>query len=581
MKILRKILAASVLTTLLVTLFSIGQQESFAQVDKAKAKQKKQAKNNKAPMKEDPNATIGTSGTLLTKITPPNSPVQPTAVATVARKLDALINQKLAEEGIQPSEKTTDEEFLRRVYLDITGVIPTGQQAEEFLSDASSNKRSVLIDKLLANENFGRHLADYWARLMYPLETDNRFLQKQPLNDWMKASFNKPVPKWDSIAYELITATGEQKTNGAATYLLANRGVDKMTDSVGKMFLGIQVACAQCHNHPFAEIKQDDYWGMAQFFYKVAPVIQRNNKDTNASPGLQEVTDTRISRRTNPLPEAAKSVNPSLLGYGNVRMLQSEPYRPALGKWITSPNNKYFAEAFINRMWEQYFGVGFFKTMDGQMWDENDPSNPKLLSEISTEFKKSGFDVKHLVRCICNTEAYQRSCRTIDSNKLDDRFFSHMNVKVLTGEELFDSFEKVLGETAKAAAAKRKNQVVRGGPQGLRDQFALFYMGSEEGKPVDYEAGIPQALRLMNSNLMAANRLALAANTIAGDSVRNGQVDVAKATEKLYLAALSRRPKPNEVARLEQFIKSHENPRMALGDVLWAIVNTSEFALNH
>src|SRR5262245_34270294 len=209
-------------------------------------------------------------------------PVKPTGkpldYKAVAAMIDRDIDKQLAASRIPTSPKADDAEFVRRAYLDITGVIPSAEKTLAFIDSTDSDKRSKLIDELLQNPNYGRRFADVWMGILYPFnDSENRFVDKSPLAKWLQDQFNENT-SWDKMAYELLTASGEQEQNGATTYFMVNRGVDKITDNIAKSFLGIQLQCAQCHNHPFTTWKQTEYWGMAQFFTKVSANVQRNAK---------------------------------------------------------------------------------------------------------------------------------------------------------------------------------------------------------------------------------------------------------------------------------------------------------------
>jgi hypothetical protein len=569
--IIRKILAASVLglaTIVLATQVPTDAVGQDAKADKKAAKGKFKLKSDPAEQpKSDPNAKPAPAD-----IKAPAAPSKPMATTALARLIDQSIDAKLAAAQIKPSPETTDAEFLRRVYLDITGVIPTAEKAAAFLDDKSPNKRSKVIDELLESPNFGRKMADQWTGLMYPMDSDNRFIQKAPLHEWLTEKFNQNM-HWDAMAFELITASGDLDKNGAAGYMMSNRGVDKMTDSVGKLFLGVQIQCAQCHNHPFTHWKQTEYWGLAQFFYKVNVSNPRAAKDGGT---ISISEEGRPQRKINPLPESAKSVGPKLLGGDSLKLDSSKPYRPVLANWICSPSNPFFAKAFVNRLWSKYFGRGFVNPVD-DMSEENQPSNPELLAALATEFANSGFDIKHMIRGICNSKAYQRTSKPLGDNRDDRTLLSHQSIKVLTGEELFDSLTTVLGALGPKDGGMRKAPMAKGGPVGQRDQFANFFLGTENSKPTDYEAGIPQALRLMNSPLMASARLTNVAAK-AGDISRGSNPE--KAIEKLYLTALSRRPNADETKKMTEFVAKHQDQRGAYGDVLWVLLNSSEFALN-
>jgi len=536
--------------------------------DKKAAKKKKyEAKKGDVPK---PVVTDGAKPAP-TNIQPPYTPARPMATAALADLIDRGIDARLTQGMVNPSGETTDAEFVRRAYLDIAGVIPPAEKAAAFLGDKSTDKRARLIDELLQHPGFGKRLGDIWTTLMYPIDSDNRFVSKAPLREWLTEQFTADRP-WDQMAYELITATGDADKNGATVYAMSNRGVDKMTDSVGKLFLGVQIQCAQCHNHPFTTWKQAEYWGLAQFFYKVNVSNPRAAKDG----GTVSVSEEgRVNRKVNPLPEAAKEVTAKYLGGDVIKLDPSKPYRPVLAHWVASPDNPYFAKAFVNRLWSQYFGRGFVNPVD-DLSAENEPSHPELFAALAKEFAAGGFDIKHLVRGMCNSKAYQRSSKPAGDNRDDRTLYSHQVIKVLSPEQLYDSLVSVVGAPGNANRPAAKAGP-KGGPQGPRDQFALFFTGGENAKPTEYEAGIPQALRLMNGPLMAAGRMTSVAAR-AGEVTKTSTP--AQVIEKLYLTTFARKPTADEAKRLTEFVAKAPDPKAAYGDVLWVLLNSSEFALN-
>jgi hypothetical protein len=495
----------------------------------------------------------------------------PTDPADTAKLIDDHIAAKLAAEGVTPSPKATDAEFLRRAYLDLTGVIPTAAQARAFLDDTDPAKRSRLIDALLASPNYGRHLADIWQAKLLPRDSDNRFIDRRPMIDWLAEQFNKNTP-WDRMVREIIVATGKQDDNPAVTYYLTNRSVDKLTDSVTQHFLGIRLGCAQCHNHPFTTWKQTEYWGMAAFFSKVQPDrgIRPAKADASYSPGVRELPVK--SRAKDFFPESAKSVPAKYLGGDTPKMSSSEAYRPHLANWLTAADNPYFARAMVNRTWAQLFGRGFVNPVD-DLHDDNEPSHPELLDALARRFAAGGFDLKALTKAICLSDAYGRSSKpTAGNEKADAALFARMRMKVMSPEQLYDSLNQVTGQSAAAGGMLAKKGI--GAAPGLvltpRDRFVQFYLaGAEETNPTEYDAGIPQALKMMNSRLaggpQAARQFVKAGNPAA-------------AVEELYLTTLSRRPTAAELDRVKKYAAGGSAGE-ALGDLLWALVNSSEFAM--
>ena len=388
----------------------------------------------------------------------------------ISQLIDQQVNERLTAEKIVPSARADDAEFLRRAYLDITGRIPSGEKAAAFLDSKDANKRAKLIDELLASPDYGRHMADIWQNLLIVHNSDNRRLNAEPMVEWLKESFNQNKA-WDKTVHEIITASGELDKNPAATYFVSQGTVDKMTDNVTKVFLGVQLQCAQCHNHPFTEYKQTEYWGMAAFFFKV----QTGNVNKAAKQGdAITVSETERPRRgkNNALPESAKILPPKFLG-GNVAKVSSGPLRPTLADWMTTAKNPYFSKSMTNRLWAQFMGRGLVNPVD-DMHDGNEASHPQLLAELAEQFSANGFDVKFLVRAICNSDAYQRTSRPNSTNKdAPPAVYSRMVVKMMTGEQLFDSLAEVVGPPT-AGGGGRGKAMAKGGNRDPRANLRRF-----------------------------------------------------------------------------------------------------------
>lgn len=491
--------------------------------------------------------------------------------AALAKIIDQEVNRRLREEAVKPSAKADDAEFLRRVYLDLVGVIPPAEKAKEFLESTDLSKRSKLIDELLSNERFGKWLAEQWSGLMLPRESNNRALNHGPMQNWLAEHFNKNMPL-DKLVYEIVTSNGTQDENGAVTYFVGNPTVDKITDNVSKMFLGVQLQCAQCHNHPFTDWKQDEYWGMAQFFMKVRLTANpQQAAKKGVSPGITE--NPQVKAKKGMLPESAKVVPAKFLQGEQPAIRATEPSRPVLAKWMTSADNPFFARAMVNRLWYQLFGRGLVNPVD-DMHKDNPASHPELLDALTHQFKANGFDTKYLIRAICNSDAYQRTSKPTNENASDAELYSHRIVRVLTPEQLFDSLTQVVGVAAKGKGeVTPKNQALKRGPNSPRDQFLAFFRIEEGADPLEYQHGIPQALRLMNSPLLNA-----AAGV--GKAMLEGKNPPA-IIEGLYLSALSRKPTDQEVQRMLRHVREAPDARTGFGDVMWALLNSSEFALNH
>jgi hypothetical protein len=492
-----------------------------------------------------------------------------------AAELTKLIDQEIAKR-IKAEKATTtglcdDSEFIRRAYLDIVGVIPPASKVTEFLDSKDANKRSKLIDELLADPRFGNYLAEMWAIHLIPRESNNRALQQKPLEGWLAKNFNDNVPL-NKIVYELVTASGEIDKNPAGIYFVANPTVDKITDNVTRMFLGVQLQCAQCHNHPFTDWKQTEYWGMAAFFIKtkVNGTPQQAAKK-GVTLAVSENPKAKAGKKGGGLPESYKNVPAKFLQGNEPQMEQAGPARPTLGKWMTSDDNRFFARAMVNRFWHQMFGRGIVNPVD-DMHDDNAASHPELLTTMTEQFKLNNYDIKYIVRAICNSEVYQRSSVSKDDpGTVDLDLYTRREIRVMNPEQLYDSLSTILGAEAKGGKAATP---VKKGPGNARDQFINFFR-VEETNPLEYQNGIPQALRMMNSPF--TNKAEAIANQISA-----GTKTPAEAIEKLYLTALSRRPTQAEVQRLTAYAtRTGATPRAAYGDILWVLINSSEFTLNH
>jgi hypothetical protein len=415
-------------------------------------------------------------------------------------------------------------------------------------------------------------MADIWTAKLFPRDSANRFVLREPFYKWFEDEFNNNV-SWDKLVYSIVTAEGEVDANPAVTYFLANRSVDKLNDTVAQHFMGIQLQCAQCHNHPFTSWKQTEYWGMATFFSKVKADNPKNANKGGDNTKIGVTEGVTRSKGKDFFPESAKNVPAKFLGGAEPKLSDKEPYRPVLGKWLTAAENPFFARALVNRTWAHLFGRGFVHPVD-DMLPENEPSYPELIDALARHISTTGkFDMKYLIKAICLSDAYQRTSKTTPDNKGDKVLVSHMAMKVMSPEQLFDSLTEVTG-MGRGGGAKlpKKAGGAKGAPVGARAQFVNFFLaGADSFSTVDFEAGIPQALRLMNSNI-ANNPAAL--RQVLGSTTRPDE-----AIEKIYLTVYSRRPTAEEKKTMLDYVEKVGNHNTAYGDILWASLNSSEFTL--
>lgn len=486
--------------------------------------------------------------------------------AALARQIDDLIQARLDSEGLPRVSQADDAEFLRRVSLDLHGVVPSAERTARFLDDNDPDKRAALIDELLVSPRFGEYLGDVWrGRLISPLANEQR-MQPDRFADWLAERFNND--RWDRTVFDLLTATGKIDENPAVTYLIDGRhplGVTDLTDLSSRYFLGVRLNCAQCHDHPFVAWTREDYWGMAAFFTQIQTPgrpkmvyqagVQDNPRVTLASLADADMLEGYLSRP------------PTFLG-GETFDSDNEPYRRTLAAWMTSTENPYFARAAVNRMWWHFFGRGIVNPVD-DMHSGNFPSHPDLLDLLSREFVASGFDLKFLCRAILNSRTYQQTSRPGDQPDEEARLFARMSIKVLTAEQLYDSLVEILGPPAKTPGINARF--------GSRHEFTQFFAADGDPEPTRYDRGIPHVLRLMNSPQFAGRSLsALVSKTTSSSRPADEVID------QLFLAILARRSTPDErQLALDQRSSADTSPDSAYRELAWALLMSSEFSLNH
>ncbi|HJZ91423.1 MAG TPA: DUF1549 domain-containing protein [Gemmataceae bacterium] len=528
----------------------------------------------------------------------PEPPQKPKAPAKPARDpvptatlIDNEIDRKLAALEVPASGQADDAEFLRRVTLDLTGRIPTYQRTIAFLDSKDPDKRRQLIDELLETPEYGEHFGSIWRNLLggrNPPAGEKGGGGGDALRPWLAEQWNANRG-WNAIVTDLLTAEGTPRDNPATAFLLANAEngrpqPNKVTGAVAAMFLGVNLRCAECHKHPFAQWKQTDFWGTAAFFGKLqygggkggpASLAESLAAGGSTKEKGQPVIAIRGAAIVIPAASgksAGQVVKARFLGAAEAVLDEKEPFRPRFAAWATAADNPYFARAAVNRMWAHFFGRGFVNPLDSL--DTNAPSHPELLDRLTKEFAASGFDLKHLARCITTSKAYQRSHLTEPGNETDVTAFSHMAVKVLTPEVLYESLGIIGKDSGSGGNGGGKAGKPSGDKQESKDQFVRSFRVEEDVPAVDYIQGIPQLLRLMNAS--SPNRgSALVAK------LSNSGASRTEAIATLYLTTLSRRPTTAETELMSSYLSRRKDDREGYRGVLWILLNSSEFALNH
>jgi Protein of unknown function (DUF1553)/Protein of unknown function (DUF1549) len=490
--------------------------------------------------------------------------------------IDRHVFAKLRLLRIRPSELCADDEFLRRVYLDVCGILPTPDETRRFLADQSPEKRSRVINELLERPEY----VDFWAlKWADRLGCNNRFVGQRGAylyHQWIREQVNANVP-FDQFVRAVITADGPNYSAPAASFYRRVRDPQTRVEAVSQLFLGVRIGCARCHNHPFERWTQDDYYGLAAFFarvrYKDGPFFQQiyNKEETVWLDRQGEVTHPRTGQVMKPKP----------LGGPPPELPEGRDRREALAEWVTRPDNPFFARVAVNRVWHHLFGRGIVEPVD-DFRDSNPPCNPELLDALAADFVSHGFDVKHTLRTILNSATYQLSAATNEFNDKDDVYFSHCRVRRLSAEQLLDAVCQVTGVPERFPGVPLGTRAAQ-----LPDGETFHPMLKAFGRP-------PRAIececeREADSTLEQA--LFLEAGRSIHDKLRSDQGVAAKLAassltpealaEELFLTALCRHPSAEEKRIVAKKVAGAKDRRLALEDVLWALLNHREFLFQH
>jgi hypothetical protein len=503
-----------------------------------------------------------------------------------AARIDELIAARWKQENVQPAPLADDAEFVRRVYLDLAGRIPYVAEVRTFLADPSPTKRRDLINTLLDSPGYLNHFSSVWRAWWLP-DNNNQFgnLGLRPgFEAWVRLRLMENAG-YDAMVRELLTVgtAGAPSTRpimvlpgGAAgvppnpqAFLLANENrPENLAASMTRLFLGIRLECAQCHNHFFADWSREQFWEQAAFFATPATVRPAPGQ-TEPSLGPRRIkipgTDTVVSARflDGQEPKWQDGVNP----------------RVVLAEWVTAKDNPWFAKAAVNRLWYYFFGIGLVDPVD-DLIPQNPPSHPELLEFLAREFAAHDFDLKFLIRAITNSRTYQLTSAQTHESQADPRLFARMGVKGMSPEQFFDSLALAVGYVDPMPATQR--QFAGFGVNTPRARF-LAEFKNDSDKRNEVQTSILQALALMNGQFVH-DATSVENSELLTAVAQAPFMTTARKIETLYLATLSRPPTPKELARLVKYVESGGptgDPHKALGDVLWALLNSAEFILNH
>ena len=515
----------------------------------------------------------------------------------LARKISAAIDHRLAADwasrGIKAAPVADDEEFCRRVYLDVIGRIPKVSEVRAFAADTDKDKRAKLVDTLMKKPGYSTRLAETIRAAWLPETISDQF--KTFLGENYEGYLRRKLAagvSLDAIVKETLTTDVQVGQRGRIAFTqnadpdqqalqFFYQALESKPENLGSMvtraLLGVKLECAQCHDHPFAPYSREQFWQFAAFFAEftplppvgpnfVGPLEPQHTKNRLTIPGV--VTKDG----------SAKQVSARFMDGTTPAWKPEKSPRQELADWIVSPKNPYFARNVVNRVWQQYFGVGLIDPID-EPGDGNPPSHPELLDDLAAGFLDAEFDLRILIQGITGSLAYQLTSRLTHPTQSDPRRFTRMNVKGLNGSQIFDSFVTATGvRTDGNMAATRLDP----GGTGV-SKFSYRSLFPIPQKPIETQTSILQALTVMNGRLVADQT-----------SVENGEVlgaiadapflTTEKKVEALFLAALTRKPTDEEKEAFGSYVERggpSGDKNKSLADVFWVLLNSTEFLFNH
>lgn len=511
--------------------------------------------------------------------------------------IDGAIDAKLADEKITPAPPADDAVFLRRAYLDLVGTIPTHDEAKAFIDDASSDKRAALIEKLLNDPRYGRHQADVWDMVLFgrnPPGNDAR--ERDGFHRWLTESLNKNTP-YDELVRAMLEAEGNTVDDGAPMFLVQyRRQPEDAAQAVTQRFLGVQLQCARCHDHPYEPWTQLDFYGMAAFFARLDVVevgkdgrlkklvvgehsdgdIQFTGPVTEQQPGKKGVPVKPKFLAGDALAEPALPEDFKPVKFENNKQPPEPKFsrKEALAEWITSRDNPYFARAAVNRIWSQFMGRGIVHPVD-DMSKDNDPSHPKLLDEMTRRFIAHDFDMKWLVREIVSSRSYQRG-EGGETQAAAPKWYERARTRPLSAEELVDAWRVANNYVVTDDKAAERLKDDRFYP--LSSGYTMRFFGEPTNGQGHFQGGLHEHLFLNNGGI---DKVITRGKGGLFDTLLNSEQPWPQRIDRLFLAVLSRYPTDAERERFVAHLSVDGRPDDRLKEAIWALMTCSEFRFNH
>ncbi len=486
--------------------------------------------------------------------------------------IDEFMYEKYKKLRITQSPKCSDEVFIRRVFIDALGVLPSVEETRAFLADTAPDKRAKLIDSLLVRPEMSNLWAMKWAETLRVNSTNGTISPKgmHRYNDWLRLAIqeNKPM---DKLVRELLAAEGGNFTSPASNFYLVEKVPNLVAENVALIFMGIQLQCAQCHNHPFDRWTMDDYYSFSAFFAQVGRKASSDPRETIVfNSGGGEVRNLRDNQ----------VMKPKFLG-GEVPDLAGRDRRVVLAEWLTSKENPWFAENLANKVWEHFLGRGIVEPID-DVRVTNPPSNPQLMAMLGEKLGSYDFDMRQLIRDICNSNTYQAQTKPTESAQSDTANFAYAQIRRLPSEVLLDAISQVTDTKVKFAGLPLGSRAVDiaggGGGNYFLGVFGRPSRISASSLERRNEPTLAQVLHLVNGDTYT-KAIGNAQNRMNKQLAAGTTDDII--IEDLYLAAYSRKPTAVESEKLAKYIAESPDRKMALEDIYWSVLNSKEFVFTH
>ncbi len=485
--------------------------------------------------------------------------------------IDELVAARWHNMHLTPSPVCSDEVFLRRVSIDLTGLLPTPEQRETFLVDADPNKRAKLVDTLLEREEFLDQWIMKFAEILQ-IRTANGASRKSLLlyDRWLRSQI-KAGATIDQVVAQLLPATGGTFENPATSYYQTETTPQLLAENIAQALLGTRIQCAQCHNHPFDRWTMDDYYGFAAFFSQVGYKQAQDPRELT-------IFNTGIGEMKHPL--GGQAVTPRFLGGNEPAIQTGDDYRQHLSQWLTSPENTAFTQNIGNIIWAHFLGVGIVDPVD-DVRVSNPPSNAPLLQELGRRVAEYKFDIRKLARDICTSQTYQLATQKNASNVWDSRNFSHARIRRLRAENLLDCITQVTETTDSFSGLPSGSRAVHIADGRTANYFLSTFGRASRNTPCTCEVQtsptLSQALHLLNGETTSGK---IAEGEVVERLIEQYKQPLAVA-EQLYVRCFSRMPTDQERAAIQAKLATVEDEKQALVDLFWALLNSNEFIFNH